>query len=148
MADLRLGLPRTTRPAVSPAERLARDIDRIRTRVREDRDLTLVYWSQYRSREILLEALDHPWSDLTLDALLTLAPDTLTGVQAFFDEVRGLRSWALHTEAMPTTLGERIDVAARRLDALAEAVLPALGGVPAGGDGIPAVPEGWGTFER
>lgn len=148
MADLLLGLPRSTRPAVAPAQRLARDIDRIRTRLREDRDLALVYWSQYRSREIVLEALDHPWSDLDLEALLTLSPDALTGVHAFFDEVRGLRSWALHTEAMPTTLGERLDVAARRLDALAEAVLPLLGGVPASEGGVLEIPEGWGSFER
>jgi hypothetical protein len=138
---LRVPPPRTR------AQRVAEDIARVLERLVNDRDLALVYWNQYRSREMLTESMDTDFFRWSTAEMLELTPAEIEPVEVFYDALLRFRLWANHTEVMPATLERRLDAAVPQLCELGEAAIAALGGRPEP-VAPPAVPPGWKTLHR
>jgi len=126
---------------------VAKDISHVLERLNGDRELALVYWNQYRSREILVDALVSSWHTWTVDQLTQLDLVQLDTVHRFYDAVERFRVWATLTEVMPATLERRLDAAVPQVTGLGEAAIEALGGRPPEAEIIP-VPPGWKTLHR
>ena len=132
----------------TPAERLALEIREILDRYDLERPYAVMYWSAYRAREPLLDALRHSWDDWTFGELTALEPTALAHAHAFFDDLRHFRLWARFTDAMPATLERRLDEFEARARPLAERAVEALGGVPEVEARDQQFPEGWASLVR
>lgn len=102
------------------ADDLRDDVTRMLERLRNDRDLIVIYWNQLRDRSMLLDALRTDWHGLTLEQLLTLDEAALDALEAFHAGADQLRTWSRWTEVMPATLEKRLDAALAALEPLGQ----------------------------
>lgn len=130
--------------------RLAAEIDRVVRTLRQDAEWIVTYYTAWRTKDPLLDALATTWADLSTAELLTLTPAQILAVDTFHDRLAGIRLWAENTDAMPLALGEKLEDALARLERAAAPAIDALGGLP----NIPrattprVAPSWWGTFQR
>jgi hypothetical protein len=138
-------LPQPARRTIS--QRLAEEVDDLRSNLRADKDYVILFWNLYRNKDRLLEGLEHTYRTVTMSELLQLDASQISTVEAFYEAIDHFSLWVRQTEAMPASLERRYDRFLERLEPLHAAAMASLGGRPPSAD-RPTFPREWTSLSR
>ena len=105
---------------------IARIVDDLALR----RDFLMRIWGRFRDRSPFLETVYNRYKSVGFPDLVDLETDEVVVVEAFFRKLDEFRLYVSYTQDMPTTMGDRYDLAVEQLVVLGEQAVEALGGAP------------------
>ena len=109
---------------------LALEIDRVVGDLEARHSLLVELWGRHRERGPLMDTIFVRWTTLSFADLAQLPIDQVVLVDTFYRELDLLRLYFLFTEDMPGHMDEELGRSTRRLRAIADLAIDALGGTP------------------
>jgi len=105
---------------------IARIVDDLALR----RDFLMRTWGRFRDRTPFLETVYNRYRSVGFPDLVDLETDEVLVIEAFFRKIDEFRLYVSYTQDMPTTMGDRYDLAVEQLRVLGEHAVEVLGGAP------------------
>lgn len=115
---------------ISAAHQLATALDDFDRRLGGIEHWGPTYWSLYRARAPILEALAAPWRSMSTEALLELPAELYRDLEQLDRNVGRFSAWVQSTEAMPARLEARLTRFLTTHEALVGQLRAALGVAP------------------
>lgn len=111
------------------------------------REFMVGVWSRTRRREVLIDTVHSRWRSVGVAELLELTEDQMVALDTFHRELEELRVYLSHTDDMPMSLGDQLELALSRLLPLGDAALAALGAPPMREVELNSASYGWRSLE-